>query len=247
MTDTFEPNLADVTDLHRAADQCREKITPDQARLVHLVMGTCRGSVSAACRELGIDPRTGWKWRDLPDVKAYAQALMRIEAGKLMISRTTVVGELAAIGMSDISEVVGAVSDAATEVATDALAREAVGLEAEDGDAHQRAILASRTSFNGSEVLRRLPRRISRTIRKVKMETVYRDIYRYDMDAGKSVLSSREPVSVIGEVEMHDKMKPLALLAEFLGLEPGSLSEDGKTNAEAWHGLKIVGPTKAGD
>lgn len=245
MADAFTPDLTSITDLHRAADRCRDQLSIEQVRFVHLLVGRYRGNVSGVCRELGITDKTGWRWRDRDAVKAYAQALVRIEAARLFVSRATVIGEVAAISQSDMAEMMAEISQAAREAGGDAQDANLASLGAENGDAHHGANLSIWASPDGADILARLPRRVSRTIKRVKFDTAKRDVYGTCEETGKRVVVRSDPVAVISEIEMHDKLRSLAMLGDWLGLETGTLADGGDGKAEEWKGLQIVGPQKA--
>jgi len=236
---------ASMADLYRSADRCREKLSPQQVEFVHLVFGRYRGNVTRASATVGITPKTGWKWRDHVDVKAYGRALMRIEAAKLFVNRTRVVGEVVALGMINMADVQDAWREAAIAAAQESEARALVSLDPGDDDAHQRPSDSIQASLYGSDLIARLPPNIGKAVRKVKFDVVHVEHYEYDHDARKPVLVRKGPVTVLSELEVHDKLKALALLGEWFGMEPGSLSEDGGAQDDGFKGHTIVAPERA--
>jgi hypothetical protein len=220
-------------------------LKPKQVEFVHLLIGKHRGNMLQTCNEVGITEQTGRAWRDRAEIQGYANRLMQIEAGKLFVSKHTVIAEVAAIGFGDMAEVMSEIMKATAEAASEAGEGQRVHSDPEEQDGDQEATETIPASLFAADVLNRIPRRVSKTIRKVKFKTATRTIYK--RENGRSVIDYREPVLMIDEVEVGDKLKALSFMAEWLGLEPGSLSEDGRAieAAEEWKGHQIIAPEKA--
>lgn len=227
----FKPTPGNVTELIRYADLLREELPVERQFFALAMIGIARGNPRRAMEEVNRQTgeqrheMTAYRWVKDEQVNAYIQALMAVEAARVKISRHTVIGEMATIASIDMAEVI------------DELARVREAMEAEELEGSVWGTQSIRGTPRGEALVRRLPRRIGRTIKKIKFETAMRTTTAAD---GEQVV---EPVEVLSEIELHDKLKANAMLGEWMKVSPHDFDGDGdQPGVKGWKGHQIIAP-----
>lgn len=190
----------------------------------------------------GIAERTAARWWARPDVRAYVETLIQLEAAHLVVTRNRVVAEVAEIAMADMGSIVLQLQAARARVK----ARHSEGVDAdltEDapaGETGEEGIPALTAERLEQEAIADLPSHASKVIKRLRFNTVRQR--KFDAE-GKVV--SEVPVPVLSELELYNKMDALRVMGTWYNLDkdvtpdtPDAESDGG----DGWQGNTIVAP-----
>jgi len=221
-TTGLDPTHSDVLEsaasINAEIEAAKDGLTPLRANWVRNYIGPARFNSAQASRMTGVHEGTGRHWRDREDCRRYAAALIKREASRIMISRHTIIQELAYIAMSDPVDLF--------EVT---LSLEQVAASEQEGGGHSPGLKGGegdqRANGEGTGIRRHyrlrnmhdLPRHVSRSIKKITIEN-----------------------GQITKVEFHDKIRALQLLGMAYRLFDDKLPGEGEV--VHWTGFRITPP-----
>ncbi len=226
-----------IQELH----ELREQLKPTQVRFADAMLARGPARVRDVADAIGISSTSAVRWWALPEVRAYVAKALELEAADLVVSRSRVVGEMAAIGMSDIGTVLLHVKAARRRIEDRRADDDSLNLEGalEDSSAKVGCLTRAAEDMELS-VLSELPASVSRVIKRVRFNTVRERRYGAD---GKKI--AEIPVPVLSEFELHDKVRALSTLGTWYNLDrevtPDTPEAEGG-EVSGWQGNTIVAP-----
>ncbi len=102
--DTHVDLLESAASIDREIQAAKLGLKPLQVDWARFYVGPARYSAAEASRLAGVHERTGRGWRDREDVRKYCAALIKREAHRIHVSRSSIIQELAFIAFSDVAE-----------------------------------------------------------------------------------------------------------------------------------------------
>lgn len=222
-------DTSEITELQAANDRldaAHRAITDLQARWAETYCGPARFNAARASRLCGVNERSGQSWRQHGRVREYIDALLSLEARRLLISRGAILQELAYVAFNDATDAFDDVTAALAEKAQEADADPEAPEDPETGLADPGANQEPRGIPQRLLVLksvRDLPRSIARAISSMEFEN------------GR-----------LTKIRFYDKLKALELLGRAHAMFDRDSGAPDEGLQKPWTGFQIVAPAQKG-